>query len=537
MNRLAPGVALFLSLAWASSAQAGTYDVWSCAGPDRRPAPIAGWTPMSQGAPPPDNLCAQGRGLRGALQGLPAVAGSATGWSFEAPSGMTIASYELVRSARSGQPNAGGQRAYGLYHDQPIFDPTVFLFEYCVQSPQGCSAVGDPGAATPWDPDNVVVRRGLRIRRLIVRMECRGGDCAAATYPGDFTLSQARIGLADDAAPAIADVGGALVMPGAAVAGPQAVRVSASDVGGGLDRIEVVVDGAVVSTDRMGAQATTCRAPYVDLVPCPAAADAQLGVDTATLPNGTRTVQVAAVDVAGNRTLTQPVAITVENGSTPNGEGASRAVLLDAAFSRPRSGRSQRARVGFGATRAIAGRLLDQQRRPIAGARLEVMATQRSPGAKSKLEGVAITDLNGSFRYTPRRGPSRELAIAYRAFSLDRQPSAVARLSLAVRAGVRLHVVPRRTTSRGTIRFRGRLLGGPGRAGAQVALYAVGRTQRSRVPVSVLTADAKGRFRFRYRFVRTFAPFTYRFVARVERQRGYPYAPASSPVATVRVVR
>jgi hypothetical protein len=150
---------------------------------------------------------------------------------------------------------------------------------------------------------------------------------------------------------------------------------------------------------------------------------------------------------------------------------------------------------------------------------------------------VAITDRRGRFRYTPRRGPSRRFEITYRAFTLDEHPTLSVPLTLAVRAGVRFAVRPRRTTSRGTIRFRGRLLGGPNRGGAQVALYAVGRRERSRVPVSVLTTNRKGRFRFRYRFVRTFAPFTYRFVARVERQRGYPYAAASSPVATVKVVR
>jgi hypothetical protein len=193
--------------------------------------------------------------------------------------------------------------------------------------------------------------------------------------------------------------------------------------------------------------------------------------------------------------------------------------------------------VDFGTARPIRGRLLDASGQPIAGARLEVMATQQSPGAQPRQEGTAITRRDGSFRYTPRRGPSRRLEIAYRAFTLDAHPTTTAPLTLDVRAGVRLIVRPRRTTSRGTIRFRGRLLGGPNRAGAQVALYAVGRRERSRVPVSVLTTDTKGRFRFRYRFVRTFAPFTYRFVARVERQRGYPYAPASSPVATVKVIR
>jgi hypothetical protein len=232
------------------------------------------------------------------------------------------------------------------------------------------------------------------------------------------------------------------------------------------------------------------------------------------------------------------VNVTVVNGATPNGAGASRAARLVAGFeTRTRHARRARARVPFGATRPVHGRLTDAQGRPIARARLDVYATQRRPGATRKQEGVVETNARGRFRYVPRRGPSRRLEVDYRAFSLDPKPSATASLALDVRAGVRLVVRPRRIGSRGRIRFVGRLLGRPSRAGVQVALYAVGREARSRVPVAVVTTDARGRFRYRYRFVRTFAPFTYRFVARVERQRGYPYAPGGSPVALVRVVR
>ena len=147
------------------------------------------------------------------------------------------------------------------------------------------------------------------------------------------------------------------------------------------------------------------------------------------------------------------------------------------------------------------------------------------------------TDAKGRFMFRARRGPSRVLRVGYRAFTLDPEPSAVAGVTLNVRAGIRLSVAPRRTTSRGTIRFSGKLLGGPGRSHVQVTLYAVGRVGRQRVPVSVLRTNRKGRFRFRYRFQRTFAPFTYRFQARIERQATYPYAAAGSNRVIVRVVR
>jgi hypothetical protein len=57
------------------------------------------------------------------------------------------------------------------------------------------------------------------------------------------------------------------------------------------------------------------------------------------------------------------------------------------------------------------------------------------------------------------------------------------------------------------------------------------------VSVSVLRTGEKGGFRFNYRFRRTFAPFTYRFQARIKQQPTYPYAAAGSNRAVVRVVR
>jgi hypothetical protein len=81
------------------------------------------------------------------------------------------------------------------------------------------------------------------------------------------------------------------------------------------------------------------------------------------------------------------------------------------------------------------------------------------------------------------------------------------------------------------------LLGGPNRRGVTIGIYAVARRGRARVPVEILRTDARGRFRFAFRFRRSFAPFTYRFRARVPRQASYPYASGWSRTAVVKVVR
>jgi hypothetical protein len=110
-------------------------------------------------------------------------------------------------------------------------------------------------------------------------------------------------------------------------------------------------------------------------------------------------------------------------------------------------------------------------------------------------------------------------------------------VTLGVRAGVSLSADKQRIRTGRRITFRGRLRGGPGQRGATVLLYAVfPRAPRPRIPVEALRTDAKGRFRFTYRFRTTPRATTYRFRAVVGSQGGYPYAAGSSRTLQVRVV-
>jgi hypothetical protein len=202
-------------------------------------------------------------------------------------------------------------------------------------------------------------------------------------------------------------------------------------------------------------------------------------------------------------------------------------------------GPSERARasrtVSFGRRATVHG-VLTSGGQPISGATVEVTSTDRRLGARGRTLPPLVTDAQGRFRFAPSAGASRIFEFAYRAFTLE-EPVARSAVRLNVRAGVRLRVHPRRVTTRGRIAFEGRLLGGPGRHGTQVGLFAVARRGRDRVPVATLRADRRGRFYFRYRFRRTFAPFTYYFQAVVQRQNGYPYATGRSTPVSVRIVR
>jgi hypothetical protein len=179
--------------------------------------------------------------------------------------------------------------------------------------------------------------------------------------------------------------------------------------------------------------------------------------------------------------------------------------------------------------------LTDESGAPIPDAVLTLTATAQRPSSSTRLLGQVTTNAQGGFRYPVPAGSSRRLNVDYRAFALDTAPSATASLVLSTRAGVTLHVRPRRVAQRGRIEFIGSLRGGLGRAGTQVVIYALGSRSRDRIPVATVRANTRGRFRFRYRFSHSASGTTYRFRATMHSQRGYPYATGHSRTVTVRI--
>jgi hypothetical protein len=226
----------------------------------------------------------------------------------------------------------------------------------------------------------------------------------------------------------------------------------------------------------------------------------------------------------------------VHNDKEPNGVGASRVAKLTASFRSRGRHRAERL-VRFGKRATVVGRLVDGAGAPIRGAVLQVNSRIDRLGAREHVVATVRTDANGRYRWRTTKGPSRFIRIGYRTYKSDAGEAASAEVKLGVRPKIALRVAPRRVRNRGRITFRGRLVRGPGKGGVQVTIEAVGRNVRSRVPVTTLRTDRRGRFRFSHRFLRSFAPFTYRFRARLLRQASYPYAGGASRVVTVRIVR
>ena len=112
--------------------------------------------------------------------------------------------------------------------------------------------------------------------------------------------------------------------------------------------------------------------------------------------------------------------------------------------------------------------------------------------------GTRRTRANGTFIAAVPGGPTRTVEIGYRAFSTDASYAALAKISEAVGAGVRLDVTPRSTGPEGTITLSGRVFGPVHRTGVVVELlvHYRGRWEPFRAP----RTDSRGRFQVVYQF-------------------------------------
>lgn len=523
-----------------SSAYGGTYDVFGCMLSDGTRIPAGGWSSTTRDPfRAVTNRCAAGEGLTAAPDPtLPLVNGGGVGWQFSAPADTEITAYALHRSSVTNPVD--GRRSALIYHDAPVFDAGALEYaqELCGGF-NGCSGWGI--AASPLAPVNRYARAGLHLRRVIAYLQCMrldgGTSCPPVGAPTPrITVHAARVTLSDPHEPAFAvPPAGDLLVSQIPLEGMRTAFFAAEDRGGGLASVGIMVDGRLTGEQPVDPRSKDCRRPYTTPVPCPLSAQGTIRFDTTQIANGVHEIALVLTDAAGNRTLSPPATVSVHNPGAANGARASRFARLQAWIESRSRRRGSSAVVPFRQTRAVAGRLTDESGAPVSGAVLDLTTAALRRGSRTRVLGQVSTDSDGRFRYVLRPGSSRSVTVGYRAFHLDKAPSATATVKLHVRAGISLTVRPKRVSPTGTVKFSGRLIGGPGRAGTQVVIYAVGGRKRDRIPVTTVRANARGQFSYRYRFRNSTSGTTYRFRATLHAQAGYPYATASSRVAALRI--
>jgi hypothetical protein len=373
------------------------------------------------------------------------------------------------------------------------------------------------------------------------RSECQGGIGDANGYAAVVYLYAADLLIEENGQPTAGNVSGELASA-SAVSGTSDIAFTASDSGAGVYEAVFAVDGRIVQATVANENGGRCRnagetadglPAFLYTQPCPASVSADVPFDTTVLSNGVHHLIVSVIDAAGNSvpvldrqiTVANPVAATLVPRGAANGTNASEQATLTARWSNTTKVHTA---TGYGHPPAILGRLSDPAGRPIAGALIDVTATPAYAGATPKEIAGPRTEPDGRFTLRlPRDISSSGLRIAYRSHLGDPLPVATRTLSLTVRAGIALRIVPRTASVGRSIFFHGRLLGGPIPAGGKQLVLEARSPGSGWIEFQVIRTDRRGRFHSSYRF-KFPGPASYSFRAVSNSEADYPFATGTS---------
>jgi hypothetical protein len=495
----------------AGVAQAGTYRVYSCVGPDGRAAPVGdasyGWQPSARAGTTNvflTNDCNADHGINASLQGNQPY-GAGGQWTFRPPPNTSIAAFDLTWS---GSASAGGESTISR-SDQP--DP---VYERRFSGPFATERVAE---------SNV----DLSYLTVLVACSFAQPTCAGGTV-ASFRVAETTMTLRDSSVPTASGLSGDLVAS-STWRGAMPVAFQATDTGSGVYRLIVNIDGqdalgmvADANDGRCADADTTNADPHEFLwaAPCRTSTAPELSVDTGALPVGNHEVALVIEDAAGNRaTIYGPVPKSIVAPAVDRGAANGTPASDQAHF----TGRRHRTvTTSFKHRRLrVRGRLVGPDGQPIADARIDVLAQLHRAGSRFRAIGHATTSRTGRFSYTAPPGASRTLRFGYRSHVNDTAFVAALDVLQRVRASATLHASRRFVPAGGRVTFRGRLRGGyvPPR-GKLVELQATDRGHWR--TFALVRSDRRGGFGFRYRFAPG-GPRSFAFRARVRFERAYPY--------------
>jgi hypothetical protein len=393
----------------AAPARANTYDVWTCGRPDGTPSENAGWKASGVLLSSAWDSCASGGSLT-LMLGFDDIPSSwDAAWELRAPVDTEFDNLTLRRAV-----SISGDREYHLDQAYPRASGVPEArapIEWCTTYGIPCGPAGSQ-LESPFAPANTVHASGLRgAVGLRVSLVCQGRGttvCPRANYPenGMVRVWSPRVGLRDTLDPEFTAAPSGSLLSSQPVSDIQYVTFKATDKGGGIKSMGLLVDGVPHGDRLVDPASTACKEPYTKVVPCALSVEPTMVVDTRELANGPHSVRVTVTDVAGNVTQSDPYTVIPRNGGQPNGANASRTAKLEAWFKSNRAHRTS-ATVGYRQRRAIEGRLTAPDGQPIAAAVLDLSAKATRPASSTRTIGTVVTDRKGRFH-----GPSAARVVA-----------------------------------------------------------------------------------------------------------------------------
>ena len=406
----------------------------------------------------------------------------------------------------------------------------------CGGSPQAEFYVLEPG----WPPSCVGESRAtfkfnptLPSAVVPIVMNC-DGFCPAG---GSVYARYIAVKEVDPVAPQVIAVQGSL-LSGEVARGHQSISAEASDQGGGVSDLELLVNGQQAGNSQAPCQVAQAANPNIlgtvaaSPTPCPKTAKANWTVDTASPPfqQGANSVQVCASDFSSSSTVNKacsaPQAFSVNNSCTESAVAGG--ADLTAAFAR---NHDEEVTVPYNHGANIVGSLTDPNGNPVRGATICVQGQILGVDLETVPLDLETTDAHGHFTYKLRPGPNRRVKLGYRhdSFQVDQ----LLRFHAHARPTIRLS--PNLLGAGGVVHITGKIPG-PKAAGQVIALQASAPHSPRWYPAGEATTNRHGVYHFSYRFDATSATTVYRFRSVTVKQGGYSWAPGHSKPALVKVV-
>jgi hypothetical protein len=292
------GAAIALSLAHpATSVAEGTYVHRSCVTASDTGDSSGGWqafTTLSDTGVSSHPTCGSSsdRRLESSMYPVGSVSpGDGTGWTYTAPAGTSISAITALYAGLTDPRAASGQASIQLLNNAGA----IFLKFNGSVSESGARAIAWSGLDTP---------------AVTWRTICDPAGAACSGSVGWSALYEPHLYLADRTWPVGGSTTGTLITD-RKVVGEEHLTYTASDVGGGLARLRLYVDGVLSDVDHIiDEQSGHCRASgsengawvFPRPRPCPTSVTADETVDTTQIADGNHTMTFKVVDAAQHET-------------------------------------------------------------------------------------------------------------------------------------------------------------------------------------------------------------------------------------------
>ena len=591
MKRLLLTTLCITLLAPAATASANTYDVYSCwagYGTFHNPnASSSAWTPdesASGGHFVIDETCgatSAGTVSMSSLSGLAASSGEFARLKFTAPTGLAVTHVDLWRNAWSyGSGTAQRNAVRVLAAGAPVSggvdaDGTVDV-PYGTRGTTNNSEHGLlPANLLSLAPASNSVEYRVSCASSTGCPTALAGSAAPNHAASGVTLYGAQVTVQDSKLPSIIVSDGGL-FTAETVAGTAPLVVESATDESGIRKLAVYADFDPNPIAVVDYEQDVNRCDWSKAAPCQNVSGVSVPVDTTQLVDGDHSFVVKAYDAADNEKASSTHYATVKNATPvdpgptdpgptdpgptdpgptdpgptqPGGSGGDGAGLPNGIG----TGTDAGAPVGgprlsvtfdhngkavlnakYGRMVVVRGHLVDGSGAGIAEAQIDYSAHVMKTGARTQNLGAVRTDGSGTFllEVATKLG-SRQLRFAYRP-QLGGAVAVSAQARLDVVAPVSLTVSPKYVRNKHAVTFRGRLKAGPiPRKGKLVNMQVV--VDHHWHTFATVRTTRSGRYRFRYRFKRTYGHVTYRFRARSRYEAAYPFVAGSSRTVRVHV--